>query len=172
MKLRRVKLVLIACGCLLLLGLERLAAPRPFAPCISFLVAGYTNDGYGHIVGNLILTNTGPGAFAYDYVWGTGKTDGGEETYGMDLSTFAVKTILSSQSAKLRLVLPPQSQSWHCLLRVYEPSARLKAETWLISKGLRNPRTWWLIQGLPNKSGVSTNILSPTFDVPAEFRTP
>ena len=179
MKLGRAKIALVAIGGLLvLLGVVWLIIPRRPLPSASLEVLGYSwsfvrerNKEMPTAV--LKVTNVGSSAFIIDdFAVHVTPTVEGETNSHVFQAHRAM--VLPSESETVSVVLEPGARSWACSLRVYESSTRD-----VMRVRLQNRRFPDFIRGaLPkffsffsNEYGPDINILTPTFQVPANATT-
>ena len=176
MKSRRVKIVLSAIAGLLAMLMVcagwRHVRQGGFKPSASLRLVGYAKDGNGNIVATLGATNTGSSTFAVASHPRVSVLVGGVET-PLDWGLYGQPPIISPHSSwSIELILPPRSQSWHCSVEVSQPTTGAEAMNWLRARGARAAIFYWFAKALPNSPSRGIKLLSPTFEIPAEFRTP
>ena len=176
MKPRRVKIVLLGIGGLLaVLGMVCLARPRPFRPSLSLHVASYTKDSNGNVIATLGVKNTGSSPFTLaDWIEGSAPM-ARVEVNKRGYVSWITYTLSPSRTGQLHVLLPADARSWYCFVSVYRASAREIARNWLGEKKLWTatyPVSYWLTRLAPDGFVEGTNILSPTFQVPAELARP
>ena len=176
MKSGRAKIALVAIGGLLVGGVAWVMVVRaPAGPSLSFQLPGYKGTRDGMIIATLNVRNGGRSTvWFYDYIPGKKFTENGEEPLAGFVQANRARSVAAGHTEELHVALPPVAlgtQYWHCSVTVFQPSAKERLKAMAMTNryvAAYYPKTKWLIEKLPWKSGLATNIVSPTFEQVAD----
>lgn len=171
----------LAIGCLAIGGVITVSyfyvCRTPPPPSALMRLAGYearTNS----IIATVIITNTGKAALSYwDGAGGVpctvyARVAGIETNFdsggGVPFSMSWEDVVWPSRSARIRVTLPLETESWRVSLPMQGASARIKVAHRMMESGVWNktfPAAQWSLRLFPLKSSAEIELASATFQV-------